>query len=144
MRVRAATAFSQAEANAPATAPVAYDNIETASGGVTLEFDTLTFGVSVLGSNNGGVGDYSAFGTGITKDWRGFVFGAEYGEASDDAAGLESDTWSLGVGHEVSDSFYMALGYRDQSIKLKDAMLPVEQANSEDFEAIVFEITLFH
>ena len=144
VRVRAAAAFSQAEANTPPTAPVRYDNIETVSAGLTLEFETLTLGANILNSNNGGIGDYSAFAVGVTQDWNGFLLGAEYGEASDDAALLEADIWSIGIGREVSEAFALSLGYRDQNTKYSRITSPEARACCAEFDGIVFEITLSH
>ncbi|MEQ9436473.1 porin [Hyphomonas sp.] len=144
VRLQAALAYSRAHVSASVT-PDIYGTIETWSAGASAEFDTITIGASLLGSNNGvesGPADYSAWTIGMTK--RAFLldFGVDFGEASDDLTGLESESWSLGVAREVTDGVRIAGGYRSQTTRQARVGLLSLPMNRDSAEGVVLEITL--
>tara|TARA_R110000787_G_scaffold44093_7_gene107979 strand:- start:84 stop:1250 length:1167 start_codon:yes stop_codon:yes gene_type:complete len=144
VRVRGALAYSRADVSS-ALRPDIYGTVETWSAGASAEFETITLGASVLGSNNGldsGAGDYSAWSIGATKQAFSMTFGLDYGEATDDLTGLTSESWSLGAAKELTDSLRLAGGYRSQTARIR-RVLPLGVPQNEDSaDGIVLEITL--
>ena len=144
VRVRGALAYSRADVSS-ALRPDIYGTVETWSAGASAEFETITLGASVLGSNNGldsGAGDYSAWTIGATKQAFSMVFGVDYGEATDDLTGLTSESWSVGAARELTDSLRVAGGYRSQTSRVR-RVLPLGVPQKEDSaDGIVLEITL--
>ena len=143
VRVRAATAWSRADVDASPTAPVAYELVDTLSLGASAEWKNTTVGASWLGSDNGlqgQSGDYSAWTAGLTHTALGFDWGVEYGRATDDATGLEGESWRAGLAHPVSDTARIAFGYRSDQLDF------AANASSRYLggEGIVIEITLSH
>ncbi|MEQ8320531.1 MAG: porin [Rhodospirillales bacterium] len=144
VRLQAALAYSRADVSAAVT-PDIYGTIETWSAGASAEFDTITVGASVLGSNNGvenGSADYSAWTIGVTKQAFSFDFGLDYGEATDDLTGLESESWSLGVAKEIREGVRVAAGYRDQTARQRRVGLVSVPMERDSAEGVVLEITL--
>lgn len=142
LRVRAAAAYSQADVDAAPTAPASYGQIDTWSAGANLEWDDTVVGVSWLGSDNGLdsiSGDYTAWTLGLTHTAFGVDWGAEYGQASDDAVGVEGESWRAGIAREVNDTTRLALGYRSDQL---DPRSMVSAPRAVSGEGIVFEITL--
>ena len=144
VRVRGALAYSRADVSS-SLRPDIYGTVETWSAGASAEFETITLGASLLGSNNGldsGSGDYSAWMIGATKQAFSMVFGADYGEATDDLTGLTSESWSLGAAKELTDSLRVKVGYRSQTSRVR-RVLPLGVPQKEDSaDGIVLEITL--
>ncbi|KJS39011.1 MAG: hypothetical protein VR74_03645 [Hyphomonas sp. BRH_c22] len=144
VRLQAALAYSRADVSASVT-PDIYGTIETWSAGASAEFDTITVGASILGSNNGvdsGPGDYSAWSIGVTKRAFSIDFGADYGEATDDLTGLESESWSLGAAREVHEGVRIAAGYRSQTTRQRRTGVISVPMNRDSAEGVVLEITL--
>ena len=142
LRVRAATAYSQADIDAAPTASAAYGQVDTWSAGANLEWDDTVIGASWLSSDNGldGIsGDYTAWTLGLTHTAFGLDWGAEYGQASDDAAGIEGESWRAGIAREVNDTTRLVLGYRSNQL---DPAAVVAAPRTVSGEGIVFEITL--
>ena len=142
VRVRAATAYSQADVDAAPTAPASYGRVDTWSAGANLEWDNTVIGASWLGSDNGldnTPGDYTAWTLGLTHTAFGLDWGAEYGRASDDAAGVEGDSWRAGIARNVNENARLSLGYRSDQL---DPAGQLVASRTVSGEGIVFEITL--
>ncbi|KCZ88586.1 porin [Hyphomonas jannaschiana] len=143
VRVRAATGWSRADVDAAPTAPVSYGTVETWSFGASTEWKNTVIGASWLSSDNGlsGLsGDYTAWTAGLTHTAFGLDWGVEYGEASDDAAGAEGESWRAGVARSVTDSARIAFGYRSDQLDFG----AYAQSRRLGGEGIVIEITLSH
>ena len=144
VRLQAALAYSRADVSAAIT-PDIYGTVETWSAGASAEFDTLTIGASLLNSNNGveaGPGDYSAWIIGATKRAFSLDFGVDYGEASDDLTGLETESWSVGVARDLSEAWRLAGGYRSQTTRQRRVGPGPVPPNRDSADGIVLEITL--
>ena len=144
VRLQAALAYSRADVSAAIT-PDIYGTVETWSAGVSAEFDTVTIGASLLDSDNGvdgGPGDYSAWTLGVTKRAFSLDFGVDYGEASDDLTGLETESWSFGVARDLSEAWRLAGGYRSQTTRQRRVGLVPLPPNRDSADGIVLEITL--
>ncbi|WP_340692579.1 porin, partial [Hyphomonas sp.] len=144
VRLLAALAYCRADVSSEIT-PDNYGTVETWSAGASAEFDTLTIGASFLGSNSGveaGQGDYSAWTIGATKRAFSLDFGLDYGEASDDLTGLESESWSLGAAKELREGVRIAGGYRSQTVRYRRVGLVPLPPNRDSADGIVLEITL--
>ena len=142
VRLRAAAAYSQADIDAAPTAPVVYGRVDTWSVGGSVEWQDTTIGASWLGSDNGldgQPGDYAAWTLGLTHEAFGFRWGAEYGEASDEAAGVEGESWRVGAARSLNDHAAIALGYRKDTLA-SGAMWASPRTLGG--EGIVIEITL--
>ena len=139
-----ALAASTAEVETPAYASAAYDRVSTWSVGAKAEFETIAIGATWLSSDNGLVagGDYEAWTAGITKTYRGFLFGGEYGQAEDGNTGLDGDVWKLGISHSVTKHAKMTLGYAENSLKLSPNSAFGASGRKNSPEGIVIEITL--
>lgn len=135
LRLSAGLGWSQASLN---RAPGREGQVETWSFGAHLERGRFQLGAAWLASDNGltGSGDYEAWSVGgqfpLGEDWTG---GLVYGEARDDGAALDGQSWSLGVGRELSDNVAIALGWREDRLA---------RPGSADLgpQGIVMEITL--
>jgi len=141
VRVRAATAYSRADVDAAPTSPVAYGTVQTWSAGANAEWRDTTFGASWLSSDNGldgRPGDFSAWTVGLTHTAFGLDWGAEYGEASDESAGVEGESWRAGIAKMVNENARFAVGYRDDSLKSGTITTPRTLGG----RGIVLEITL--
>lgn len=141
VRLRASTAYSRADVSAAPTAPVAYGEVDTWSFGGSAEWKDTVIGASWLESDNALdniSGDYSAWTVGLTHAAFGLDWGAEYGEATDDAAGVEGESWRAGIAREINDNARIALGYRKDRLDSAGASAP----RAVGGEGIVFEITL--
>ena len=143
VRVRASTGWSRADVDAAPTSPVAYGTVETWSFGANTEWKDTVIGASWQSSDNGlrgPSGDYSAWTAGITHTAFGLDWGLEYGEATDDATGVEGESWRAGVSRSFDESARIAFGYRSDQ--------PEFGANAQSDrlggEGIVIEITLSH
>lgn len=142
VRLRGSAAWSRADVDVAPTAPATYGEVDTWSLGANLEWKDTVIGTSWLGSDNGldsVSGDYTAWTFGLTQKAFGLTWGAEYGEASDDAAGVEGDSWRAGIGKSLNEHAAFTLGYR------KDKLAPGGSAatpRSLGGEGIVIEITL--
>ncbi|WP_373007658.1 porin [Hyphomonas sp.] len=144
VRLQAALAYSHADVSSDIK-PDIYGTVETWSAGASAEFDTLTIGVSLLNSNNGvetGPGDYSAWMLGVTKRVFSLDLGVDYGEASDDLTGLETESWSLGVAKDLREGLRVAGGYRGQTVRQRRVGLGLLPPNRVSADGIVLEITL--
>ncbi|WP_415106150.1 porin [Hyphomonas sp.] len=144
VRLQAALAYSHADVSSDIK-PDIYGTVETWSAGASAEFDTLTIGVSLLNSNNGvetGPGDYSAWTLGVTKRVFSLDLGVDYGEASDDLTGLETESWSLGVAKDLREGLRVAGGYRGQTVRQRRVGLGLLPPNRVSADGIVLEITL--
>ncbi|MEM8616502.1 MAG: porin [Pseudomonadota bacterium] len=132
-RVDGALAWSSAQAQSqPMSDP--YKKVETISAGFKLEREDWQYGASWLTSNNGlADGDYSAWSAGLAREWGKTSASLSYGEAQDDAAGLEAQGWQVGIARSFSDTV-LSLSYKDQTL---DSVFGRRQA-----KAIVLEITL--
>lgn len=142
VRLRASTAFSRADTQAAPSAPVRYGKVDTWSIGANAEWQNTMIGAALLGSNNGldGLpGDYSAWTIGLVHKAVGFSWGAEYGEAGDEAAGVDGESWRAGLARQVTDNASLALGYRKDTLS-RNTMTAVPR--NLGGEGIVFEITL--
>ncbi len=145
VRLRAGAAISRGDINAPPSLNRVYDQIETWSLGASAEFDTVTVGGSVLGSNNGvngSSGDYSAWSAGVTKEFAGVTVGAEYGVAEDELANIETESWSIGASKAFTERFSGAIGYQSHMLDRPRFQAPSILQNSETAQGIVVEITL--
>ncbi|MEM7640642.1 MAG: porin [Pseudomonadota bacterium] len=112
-----------------------YDRIETVSAGTRIEKDDWTFGASWLGSDNGlPNSDYSAWSAGLHRDAFETEFSVEFGQAEDDGAGLESESFRLGASRKYGESAKIAIAYVQDWNKRFD----------QDWESkgVVVEITL--
>jgi hypothetical protein len=143
IRVRAATAWSRADVDASPVSPVTYGTVETLSVGANAEWKNTIVGASWQTSDNGLTGlsgDYSAWTAGITQSALGFDWGVEYGRATDDAAGVEGESWRAGLARPVTDSALIAFGYRHDQLDF------AADASSRPLggDGIVIEITLSH
>ena len=141
VRLRGSLACSRADVDAAPTAPVAYGEVNTWSVGASAEWKNTIVGASWLSSDNGfdgPSGDYDAWTLGVTHTAFGLDWGAEYGEASDDAAGVEGESWRAGIAKKVNDTARIALGYRSDSLDGTPGSLPRPLGG----DGIVFEITL--
>ena len=141
VRLRAATAYSRADVEAAPTAPAIYGEVDTWSFGANAEWKDTTIGASWLNTDNGldaPSGDYTAWTLGVTHRAFGFDWGGEYGEASDNAAGVDGTSWRAGIRREINDHARFALGYRKDRIDSGPAMVTKVPAG----EGIVVEITL--
>jgi hypothetical protein len=143
IRVRAATAWSRADVDASPVSPVTYGTVETLSVGANAEWKNTIVGASWQNSDNGLTGlsgDYSAWTAGITQSALGFDWGVEYGRATDDAAGVEGESWRAGLARPVTDSALIAFGYRHDRLDI------AADASSRPLggDGIVIEITLSH
>lgn len=143
VRLRASTAWSRADVDAAPTAPVPYGSVETWSFGANAEWKDTVIGASWQTSDNGlegRPGDYTAWTAGITHTAFGFDWGAEYGEASDDAAGVEGESWRAGLARSVTDTARIAFGYRSDQLDM-GANAASRRLGGE---GVVIEITLSH
>jgi hypothetical protein len=141
VRVRAATAFSRADVDAAPTSPVAYGTVQSWSAGAIAEWKDTTIGASWLSSDNGldgRPGDYSAWTAGLTHTAFGLDWGAEYGEATDDSAGVKGESWRAGVARKVNENARLTLGYRYDSLNSGSIATPRMLGG----RGIVLEITL--
>lgn len=141
VRVRASTGWSRVDVDAAPTAPVPYNTVETWSFGASTEWKNTVIGASWLSSDNGlsGLsGDYTAWTAGLTHTALGLDWGVEYGEASDDAAGAEGESWRAGVARSVTDSARIAFGYRSDQLDFGANAYSRRLGG----EGIVIEITL--
>ncbi len=142
VRLRGSAGWSRADVEAAPTAPAAYGEVDTWSFGANAEWKDTVIGASWIGSDNGldsVSGDYMAWTFGLTQKAFGLTWGAEYGEATDDAAGVEGESWRAGIGRSLNDQAAFALGYR------KDKLAPggsIVSPRSLGGEGIVVEITL--
>ena len=142
LRLRASTAWSRADVDAAPTAPAAYGSVETWSFGANAEWKDTTIGASWLNSNNGlrlPSGDYSAWTVGLTRKAFGLSWGAEYGEASDEAAGVDGESWRVGVSRTINEHAALSLGYRSDELARGDSFVFPRTSGGE---GIVVEITL--
>lgn len=115
------------------TAP--YGTVESWSAGTRIEKDDWTFGSSWLSSNNGlPDSDYSAWSTGLHRDWYGTEFSAEYGRAEDRGAALDSSGWRIGAARKFGKSAKLAIAYLEDDIETN--------AQEWDSQGVVVEITL--
>nr|WP_321512588.1 porin [uncultured Hyphomonas sp.] len=143
VRVRASTGWSRADVDAAPTAPAPYNSVETWSFGASTEWKDTVIGASWQSSDNGldGLsGDYTAWTAGLTHTAFGLDWGVEYGEASDDAVGVEGESWRAGVARSVADTARIAVGYRSDQLDFGAYAQPRRLGG----EGIVIEITLSH
>lgn len=141
VRLKASAAYSRADVDAALSAPVIYGEVDTWSAGASAEWKDTVLGASWLSSDNGVEGfsgDYTAWTFGVTHTAFGFDWGAEYGEASDDTAGVEGESWRAGVVKSVNDNARIAFGYRSDSLDWAPGSLPRPLGG----DGIVIEITL--
>jgi len=133
-RVDVGLGWSSADVSTSAlTSP--YGSIETWSAGTRIEKDDWTFGTSWLSSDNGrSNGDYAAWSAGLHRKAYSTEFSAEYGEATDDGAGLESQGWRLGASRRFTPDTKLAIAYLNDEIES-----PLQTQRSQ---GIVVEITL--
>lgn len=113
------------------------DQSRTLSAGARLEFAHFSLGASWLSADNGWRtgGDHEGWSVGACADGFGWRWSAVYGQARDDAAGLEGEAISVGAARDLTDHIALSLGYRS------DALETAGFADS-DSGGIVFEITL--
>ncbi|MBB39325.1 MAG: hypothetical protein CMF01_04495 [Hyphomonas sp.] len=143
VRVRASTAWSRADVDASPVSPVTYGTVETLSLGANAEWKDTVVGASWQGSDNGLTGrpgDYSAWTAGITQSALGFDWGVEYGRATDEAAGVEGESWRAGLARPVTESARIAFGYRHDQLDFTADAASYPLGG----EGIVIEITLSH
>jgi hypothetical protein len=147
VRLRGSTGWSRADVDAAPTAPVTYETVETWSFGANAEWKNTVIGAGwqtsdngLSGGLNGRSGDYTAWSAGITHTALGLDWGAEYGRASDDTAGVEGESWRVGLARSVNESARIAFGYRYDELDFG------AKAHSRGLggEGIVIEITLSH
>lgn len=112
-----------------------YSTVESWSAGTRIEKDDWTFGSSWLSSTNGlANGDYSAWSAGLHKHMYSTEFAAEYGESTDDNAGLDSQGWRIGAAREFGPNTRLSIAYLHDDIES-----PLRQWQSK---GVVVEITL--
>ncbi|MEM7458714.1 MAG: porin [Pseudomonadota bacterium] len=127
-------AWSTADISNPSLL-VPYDRVETFSGGTRIEKEDWTFGASWLGSNNGlPNSDYSAWSLGLHRDAYNTEFSVEFGQAEDDGAQLDSQSFRLGAARDFGKSTKIALGYVEDRAE--------SFGQNWDSRSIVVEITL--
>lgn len=133
-RVDVGLGWSSADVSTSAlTSP--YGTVETWSAGTRIEKDDWTFGTSWLSSDNGlSNGDYAAWSAGLHREAYSTEFSAEYGKATDDGAGLDSQGWRLGAARRVTPDTRLAIAYLNDEIES-----PLQTQRSQ---GIVVEITL--
>ena len=118
LRFDAAVAWSTTDIS-PRFGVAPYDSIETVSAGLKLERDAWSGGISVLSSDNGiSGGDYSAWNAGIMREGDMFDVSLSYGEAENDNAALEGQSWRLGVGKDFDTGLQLAVAYVDDSVEI--------------------------
>lgn len=112
-----------------------YGTVETWSAGTRIEKDDWTFGTSWLESNNGlQNGDYTAWSAGLHREAYNTEFAVEYGESTDDGAGLQSNGWRLGAAREFGPDTKVAIAYLRDEIE--------SPLRRRDSHGVVVEITL--
>ncbi|MEO0982954.1 MAG: porin [Pseudomonadota bacterium] len=121
-RVRAGLGYSRAGVDTPAGAPPT-SSAQTWSAGANVEWSAVTIGGGWLRSTNGG-GRYQAWSAGAKLEAFGLDWGANYGEADDDLAGIAGRSWSFGVGWEATKALRLAAGVQEQVLD-PDAAAPV-------------------
>ena len=144
VRLRAAVAWSQADAEQPAL-PGVYDMVETWSAGGSVEFSSLAFGASWLDSSNGLAGpggDYSALSGGLRMTFGKVDAGLEWVDAEDKGIGTESETIGLSLGRNFGDTVRIVGGWQRHDTRFTGNPLPLAPALREQTDGIVIEITL--
>lgn len=144
VRLRAAVAWSQADAEQPAL-PGVYDTVETWSAGGSAEFSSLAFGASWLDSSNGLAGpggDYSALSGGLRMTFGKVDAGLEWVDAEDKGIGTESETIGLSLGRNFGDTVRIVGGWQRHDTRFTGNPLPLAPALREQTDGIVIEITL--
>jgi len=127
-------AWSSADVSARGLA-VPYDQVETWSAGTRIERDDWTFGASWLESDNGlPRGAYNAWSAGLHRNAYDTDFSVEFGEARDDGAQLDAQSWRIGAARDFGPSTRLAIGYLD------DRTETINQNWSS--QGVVVEITL--
>lgn len=142
VRLRAGAAWSQADTQF-APQPGLYRKVETWSVGGSAEFSRLRLGASYLTSNNGvasGPGDYTAWSASASVPFGDFEAVAELAGAEDEFAGLESDSWQLGLAWRPEPGWRLAAGWRNVDTGFLDGA-PQAQDPAGRRKGIVIEIT---
>ncbi len=134
LRIDAALAWSTASVG-DRGAVIPYRQVETFSAGTRLEQDDWTLGAAWLASDNGlANGDYSAWSAGIARRAYEIDWSLDYGEASDDAALIESSGWRLGAARSFGKEARIAIAYLSDKV--------VNSQNRYRSQGVVVEITL--
>ena len=112
LRVRSSLTWSQAGSDTSL-----YEETSTTSFGLEFERrDAFRAGFSVLSSDNGGHGDYTAVSAGgewYFGDWRVGLNGTR---AEDETLGFVARSTTIGVSHPVNELIDVTLGYRDSDV----------------------------
>jgi len=118
LRFDAAVSWSSAEVG-PRFGVAPYTDVETFSGGLKVERDNWSGGLSSLSSNNGlGNGDYTAWNVGLMREGDLLDLSFTYGEAEDKNADLNGTSWRLGVGKDFDSGIRIATAYVDDTIEV--------------------------
>ncbi len=142
-RLRGALGWSRAEVKYPVE-PGVYNKVETSSAGGSAEFGSITLGGSWLSSNNGaatGNRDYMVWSAGASKTLGAFSLIAEYIEAEDDFAALESRGWQAGLAWTPEPGWRMAAGWRDETLTTRPLGPHTAPNPRESRSGVVLEIT---
>ncbi len=143
VRLRAAASWSTASIPR-SLAQDAQSRMQVLSAGGALAFDGFEIGASALTSDNGfrTGGRYTAWTGSAAYTVGDYQLVAEYGEARDRRAAIESDSWNAGLRRNFGQHVTLAGGWRSTNTRLSGDMaasLPQVRASAE---GIVIEITL--
>lgn len=143
LRLRAALSWSRADV-AYSLQPGLYGAVETWSAGGSVEQGPWRAGASWLSSDNGiaaGSGDYTAWSLSTARNLGRFDLVAEYAEAEDDFARLESRAWQAGLAVTPEEGWRLAAGWRDERLTTAPLAPIASPAARESRRGIVVEIT---
>ena len=140
VRLRGSLTYARAEVDNPFVG-AGFQAVQTSSIGAEAEWETFSIGASALSSNNGidGSGDYSAWSIGVKTAAFGADWSANYGEASDDGAGLEGENWAIGASREMSQNLRISAGWQSESLQILQFTSASQNLNAD---GAVVEITL--
>ncbi|MFN7056563.1 porin [Hyphomonas sp.] len=143
LRLRAALGWSRADVGY-ALQPGLYGAVETWSAGASVEQGPWRAGASWLSSDNGiaaGSGDYTAWSVSAARSIGRLDLIAEYAEASDDFARLDSRAWQAGLAVTPEEGWRLAAGWRDERLTTGALAPSASPAPRDSRRGIVVEIT---
>lgn len=136
LRVRSSLTWSQAN-----SASSFYSDTSTTSFGLEFERrDVFRVGFSLLSSDNGGFGDYSALSAGGEWYVDGWAIGVNGVRAEDDAIGFTSQSVTVGASHEINDMIDFTIGYRDSETDFD--LVNFSAQNSATLSGVLLEVRI--
>ncbi|MFC7292329.1 porin [Hirschia litorea] len=91
-----------------------FSNYESLGLGLEVEKGFWRLGTQYLDSNNAidsGLGDYTAWETGISREFSDWTVTAEYGHAIDELQAVKGENWGVGVSKPLNNNVNVGVGY---------------------------------